>query len=62
MLEALHECLNEHCFYVNHLFKVAEITVWTHRWNPDLQMLDLIPRCPSCNEVMEVYQDAEIQE
>jgi len=55
----LHYCLNKDCFYVDSILDLDDI-VWKEVWNSEIEDLDMIPHCPSCQEVLyrEVNDDA----
>lgn len=45
----LYECMNSACFYSETLLKLEEVN-WKEQWNSEIEDLDMIPRCPSCND------------
>jgi len=57
-LQKLWSCVNSQCFYQDALFKPSELE-WHERWCEVERNLVPIPRCPSCRQWMEVYEDAE---
>ena len=46
-----HMCLNKNCFYDQAILDFDDL-VWKHLWNSEIEDLDLIPHCPSCDEVL----------
>lgn len=47
----LYECMNSDCFYCATLSRLEEVH-WKEVWNSEIEDLDMIPTCPSCNEPM----------
>lgn len=46
-----HMCLNADCFYCEAILDIDDL-VWKPIWNSEIEDLDLIPHCPSCDEVI----------
>lgn len=54
----LYECVNEQCFFGQHMFSLDEC-VWKDRWNGH----ELLPEpfCPSCEKPLVRYVENAIQ-
>jgi len=57
-LNQMHYCVNTKCFYNEHLFRPSELE-WGEKWCKEQFDLVAVPRCPSCRQWMEEYNDAE---
>jgi len=44
-----YECVNPNCFYESALLDFDDL-VWKHLWCSQLEGLELVPYCPSCND------------
>ena len=47
----IHMCLNADCFYFETIFDWDDI-VWGEQWDSQIEDLAMIPKCPSCGEVL----------
>jgi len=55
-LPTLYQCVSRGCFYYETLLKYDECD-WKHEWNGE--SLPLLPKCPSCNETLDEYEDPD---
>jgi len=58
-LDQMWMCENLACFYQDALFQPSELE-WYERWSKVEHCLVPQPRCPSCGQWMEVYNDGEV--
>ena len=47
----IHMCLNADCFYCESIMDFEDI-VWGEAWDSNIEDLTMIPKCPSCDEVL----------
>lgn len=53
-------CDNQHCFYDGVLFKATECE-YKEEWNPKVEDLEMVPKCPSCNRTLTQWEDPDAQ-
>ena len=51
-----YECANPECFYVGALLTFEDVC-WKDVWNSEIDDLDLVPTCPSCQDPMMIWRD-----